>query len=119
MPTVYRPAYKMGRMGTVGQRVKHARIQAGLSQGKLAKLAGIKQPTISELEKGDSKTSRHLYKIASVTGFNVLWLAEGKGPPVSPGTDALKSFAEFPAHIQKRLITIGKALDDEDKEDVA
>ena len=38
-----------------GEKVKHARESMGLSQGKLAKLSGLAQSSISYIESGDKK----------------------------------------------------------------
>lgn len=66
------------RMSTFGERLREARTDKGLSQGALAKLVDVKQPTIAELEsqgKGSKKTSL----LAKVLGVNPIWLSEGKG----------------------------------------
>jgi transcriptional regulator with XRE-family HTH domain len=47
-----------------GQRIKHYRDAAKMSQTTLAKLSGIKQATISQLETGANATSKHIFKIA-------------------------------------------------------
>jgi len=60
-------------------RLKHARRQSGLTQTELAEKAGIAQASISEIERGLSRTSGHLVKIAQICGVNPLWLAEGVG----------------------------------------
>lgn len=60
-------------------RLKFARRQAQLTQSELAERAGIKQASISEIERGLSRTSGHLVKIAQICGVDPLWLAEGEG----------------------------------------
>lgn len=62
---------------TVGQRVKEARKKAGLSQLQLAEAIGVKQPTISELERGESQSSSYLIQIAQACDVNPLWLQTG------------------------------------------
>lgn len=62
---------------TVGVRVKLARKRANLSQLELAKLIGVKQPTISELERGESQSSAYLIKIAEACNVNPIWLQNG------------------------------------------
>ena len=60
-------------------RLKQARKNAGLTQAQLAELAGIKQSSISEIERGLSRTSGHLVKIAQICQVDPIWLAEGYG----------------------------------------
>lgn len=77
-PTYYRKGYK-APMGTLGQRLRQAREQAGLSQSELARRVGIKQPTVSDLEQDKSKDSRYTVQLAKATGANATWLATGRG----------------------------------------
>jgi transcriptional regulator with XRE-family HTH domain len=67
-------------MNTIGTRVRAARIEAGISQKELADKIGVKQPTISQLEKGSSAGSGYLPAIASALGVSALWLQSEKGP---------------------------------------
>ena len=71
--------YKNTNM-TIGTRVRTARIEAGISQKELADKIGVKQPTISQLEKGGSAGSAHLPAIAAALGVHALWLQTEKGP---------------------------------------
>lgn len=63
----------------IGERVRQARKEKRMSQGELAAKVGIKQPTLSELENGDSGSSSYLPSIASILGVSALWLQTGKG----------------------------------------
>ncbi len=65
-------------------RLKHARRLSGLTQTELAEKAGIAQASISEIERGLSRTSGHLVKIAQICGVSPLWLAEGVGSIPAP-----------------------------------
>lgn len=65
---------------TIGHRIKEARLAAGMTQKELGKKVGITQPTISELEGGDSAGSGYLPSIAAALGLNALWLESEKGP---------------------------------------
>ena len=58
-------------------RLKQARKNAGLTQQELAQRAGIKQSSISEIERGLSRTSGHLIKLAQICKVDPVWLAEG------------------------------------------
>lgn len=64
---------------TIGQRIREARRAIPMTQDELASKAGIKQPTLSELERGDSTGSSYLPAIAAALGLNALWLQTGKG----------------------------------------
>lgn len=66
----------------LNDRVKQARKHAGLTQSELAERIGIKQASISELERGLSRSSSYLVQIAGACGVNPVWLAEGIGKMV-------------------------------------
>lgn len=70
----------------VGKRVQAIRKAKGLGQGELARKAGIKQSTLSDLERGDSKNPRgdSLVKIANALHVSQEWLITGEGLPVQP-----------------------------------
>ncbi|MDH0638221.1 helix-turn-helix transcriptional regulator [Pseudomonas sp. GD03860] len=60
-------------------RLKQARKSAGLTQVELAERAGIKQASVSEIERGLTRTSGYLVKLAQICGVDPIWLAEGTG----------------------------------------
>ena len=64
----------------LSERVKVARSHAGLKQPELAKLAGVTQAVISNLERGVAGSSKKLPKIARVCGVRVDWLTMESGP---------------------------------------
>ncbi|MDW3714107.1 helix-turn-helix domain-containing protein [Pseudomonas sp. 2023EL-01195] len=73
----------------ISERLKQARKHAGLTQSELAERAGITQASVSELERGLSRSSAHLVKLAMVCGVRPQWLAEGVGsmePAPGPGS---------------------------------
>jgi transcriptional regulator with XRE-family HTH domain len=63
----------------VGERVRQARKEKGMTQGDLASKVGIRQPTLSELEKGESNSTAHIAKLAAALGVSALWLETGRG----------------------------------------
>lgn len=67
-------------------RIRAARAYAHLSQMELARMVGINQTSISELERGYSASSRHTAAIARACGVNEIWLERGEGQMVSPAT---------------------------------
>lgn len=64
-------------MDDFAKRLTWARLQKELTQGDLAKLAGVSQSTIGNLEAGIRDTARRLPHIAAALGVDPLWLAEG------------------------------------------
>jgi len=65
---------------SIGERVREARKEAKLSQKDLAAKVGISQPTLSELERGDSRGTTSIATMAAALGVNALWLETGRGP---------------------------------------
>ncbi len=78
-------------MKSFGDRLRHARLEAGLSQRALANKVGLSQSTISDAENGEHAGSTSTAGLAEALGVSPLWLAEGRGPmrPESPPNDAL------------------------------
>lgn len=65
------------------ERIKAARRHAGLTQAQLAKVVGIDQASISDLERGRSQRSSYNASIAKACGVSAIWLESGSGPMVS------------------------------------
>lgn len=72
-------------------RLRQARKAAGLTQEQLAERAGIKQASVSEIERGLTRTSGYLVKFAQICGVDPVWLAEGTGASGSTGTASPES----------------------------
>ena len=55
-------------------------MQLGISQGGFARMVGMAQSTLSELERGDSKlpNAENMIKIAKVLGVTQAWIVTGK-----------------------------------------
>lgn len=64
---------------SIGQRIREARKAAKLTQEYVAKKSGIKQPTLSDLERGESASSSELVAIAIALNVNPSWLQYGRG----------------------------------------
>lgn len=64
-------------MSTRSQRLKEARLKAGLSQKEVAAAVGIKQPSYNYLEKNDNAGSSHIAEIAHVLNVDPTWLRTG------------------------------------------
>jgi SOS-response transcriptional repressor LexA len=65
---------------SIGERLLWARQRRGLSQPGLAKLAGVSQGTIGNIEAGIRQNPRELLAIAAAVGVPAEWLKSGKGP---------------------------------------
>jgi phage repressor protein C with HTH and peptisase S24 domain len=66
-------------MKNLAERLAFARERKGLTQGALAKLAGVSQGTIGNLEAGLRNTARSILEIAAALEVDPTWLANGKG----------------------------------------
>lgn len=58
----------------IGARIRQRLKDIGLSQTELARRAGVSQPTISDLIRGDSRSSSHLHVIARELGTTPAYL---------------------------------------------
>jgi phage repressor protein C with HTH and peptisase S24 domain len=67
-------------MNTLSERLKQARLEAGLSQAELAKQLGAGQSTIASIENGRNQSSGRLVDIAQLLNVNPAWLASGQEP---------------------------------------
>jgi transcriptional regulator with XRE-family HTH domain len=70
------------KRAVIATRLKAARLQAGLSQGQVARLLKLHRPSISEAEAGRRKVSaEELAELARIYGVSAAWLAgeEGSG----------------------------------------
>lgn len=93
-----RKLYYIRDMKTLAERLTWARTQKNLSQAALAKISGVSQSTIGNLESGLRFSARRLAHIAEALEVNALWLAEGIGNPTSVqgfGEVAVRSPAEY------------------------
>lgn len=67
-------------VNSLAERMKYARDQRGLTQPSLAKLAGVSQGTIGNLEAGLRKMPRDIVALADALHVRAQWLATGEGP---------------------------------------
>lgn len=70
----------------IHQRVRHARLYHGWSQTELAKMIGVTQPAVSQIEKTGNVSPENLAAIADVTGFSLAWFERGNLPDLPMGS---------------------------------
>jgi len=96
-----------------GERLRAARIHKGLTQEELVKLTGVKQGTISKIERGDQNSSGYDAILAHYLDVEAMWLTAGDdlfAPEWLPGTSKhhiSESNAEYaPQLIQPSLVPV-------------
>lgn len=72
---------------SIGARIRELLATNGMSGAELARRIGVKQPTISDLLNGRSRSSVHLHAIARVLGTTADYLADGMPDDASRLTD--------------------------------
>jgi transcriptional regulator with XRE-family HTH domain len=63
---------------TYGERLRLAREHKGLTQEQLVEISGVKQGTISKIERGDQNSSGFDAELAYTLGVEAMWLKTGK-----------------------------------------
>ena len=98
---------------TIEDRIRDARLAAGLTQQGLAELMGIMAPNISRWESGKPSPSRRtVNKLAKVLHVNPDWLWDGGRPaPVSASVLLLKKIRSAREN-KERLGTVGARIRD-------
>ncbi|MDQ7991402.1 MAG: helix-turn-helix transcriptional regulator, partial [Propionicimonas sp.] len=66
----------------MSDRIRKARVTAGLSQAQLAQETGVCRSAVAQWERdgGTCPSVQHLARIAVVTQVHFEWLATGRGP---------------------------------------
>lgn len=85
-------------MRTFAERLKATREEKTpeLSQMDLAKLSGVSQTTISNIESGRNNGSKFTIKLAAALGVRPQWLEDETGPKSDDGEEAAA-----PAHTER------------------
>ncbi|MFA7942029.1 XRE family transcriptional regulator [Pseudomonas brenneri] len=89
-------------------RLKQARKHARITQADLAARAGIKQASISEIERGLTRTSGHIVKLATVCGVDPAWLSEGIGQMLGAETSNVEVGPPITS-VTRRIEIVGTA----------
>ena len=90
-------------MNTPGERIRKRRKELNLRQGEFAKLAGVAQSTLSDIERGDSKlpSAAVLMRMAEVLKVTQAWIITGKDGEIA-----------IPTPQEQELLTKFRELDD-------
>jgi SOS-response transcriptional repressor LexA len=75
-------------MKTLGERLRYARNLRGMSQDDLFDASGVKQGTISKLERGDQSRTTFTPELAKALNVPHDWLTTGSGKEPSIGDNA-------------------------------
>lgn len=75
-------------MESIGERVRHRRVQLDLSQAELARLSGLKQSDISKIERGTIKRTTAVVELARALQCSPEYLALGEENAPNDGTPA-------------------------------
>lgn len=76
------PKFSSLNLMDMGDRIKHARLEAGLTQPALGKKIGVSKGAISQWENGNVNNLKmaNLFAMEDATGFHARWLALDEGP---------------------------------------
>jgi transcriptional regulator with XRE-family HTH domain len=91
------------RLAAVGERIKQARQDAGLTQDELADLVGVGMRQIQYYEAGESDPYRKIQKISESTNVPVGWLLHGDAPPTELDADQVAVQLEALEAAQERV----------------
>ena len=60
--------------------------EKGLSQAELARMTGLKQPSVFKIVSGQTLNPKNIVEIATALGVDVNWLKTGEGEPIAQGS---------------------------------
>lgn len=104
---------------SIGNRLRQARLDAGLSQFSLAEQSGISQQMISKIERGESSSTTVLVPLAIACGVRPEWLHAGQGKETEEHATAkecieirelVAAFLGASALQRQALLTIAKSI---------
>lgn len=105
------------KLDTPGQRVKWLREEKRMLQSTLDKLVGIKQPSLSQLENGSTKSpaASTLLKIAATLDANPDWIIHGAGHPFeldrkASETEMAEVFSKLSPEHQAAILAAAKSI---------
>lgn len=72
----------------IAGRLQAARKQAGLTQGQVAVLLGLKRPAVTEIEAGRRRvTAEELAKLSDIYGVSVSWITAQDNSGANPAVE--------------------------------
>lgn len=83
-------------MDNFAHRVRARRAELKLSQGELAKAAGLSQSTIAQIESGRNEGTTKMVELARALGVRESWLAEGTLPMLPLRLESLAKVGDSP-----------------------
>ncbi len=99
----------------IGERIKSARSQSGLSQADLARIVGRSQSAVAEWETSDTEPRRNIVeKIAEALGVSAIWLESGgvseEGRSSRYDASRISALAEAPIERSDALVPVYAAV---------
>lgn len=73
-------------MTTLAERLTSIMSEKGLSQAELARMTGLKQPSVFKIVSGQTLNPKNIVEIATALGVDVNWLKTGEGEPIAQGS---------------------------------
>lgn len=73
-------------MTTLAERLTSIMSEKGLSQAELARMTGLKQPSVFKIVSGQTLNPKNIVEIATALGVDVNWLKTGEGKPIAQGS---------------------------------
>lgn len=68
-------------MATLSERLTSLMYEKGISQAELARLIGIKQPSVFKILSGETRNPKKILEIAAALNVDPHWLKTGEGDP--------------------------------------
>ncbi len=96
---------------SLAERLREARVAAGLSQGQVAKRLNVHRPTVTEIEAGRRKVSTdELRQFADLYGVSKDWLVDGADSSESSDARIVMAARELSKMSESDLDRLWKTL---------
>lgn len=95
----------------LGQRLKDARMLAGLSQKQVSDLLSIRRPSISEIERGErSVSATELKQFAGLYDVSTDWLLASENTEPASAEIAARIFQQLSLEERSRVLSLLRSL---------